>query len=63
MRYGLLLSVIAVCLQIAVFLQPLLPKQYQVAPVCETITRALLLNHTVPHAEHSAASHSHQHNL
>lgn len=63
MRQGLLLSVIAVCLQIAVFLQPLLPKQYQVAPVCETITRALLLNHTVPHTEHSAASHSHQHNL
>ena len=63
MRHGLLLSVIAVCLQIAVFLQPLLPQQYQVAPVCETITRALLLNHTVPHAEHSAASHSHQHNL
>lgn len=41
MRYGLLLSFAAVCLQIAVFLQPLLPKQYQIAPVCETITRAL----------------------
>lgn len=35
-RGGLLLSLAAVFLQIAVFLQPLLPKQYQVAPVAET---------------------------
>ncbi|MEQ1344622.1 DUF2946 family protein [Acinetobacter seifertii] len=41
-RSGLLLACAAVFLQIAVFLQPLLPKQYQIAPVCETITRALL---------------------
>lgn len=41
MRIGLLLVFTAVFLQIAVFLQPLLPKQYQIAPVCETITRAL----------------------
>ena len=41
LRIGLLLSFVAVFLQIAVFLQPLLPKQYQIAPVCETITRAL----------------------
>lgn len=40
-RIGLLLGFAAVFLQIAVFLQPLLPKQYQIAPVCETITRAL----------------------
>ena len=44
LRGGLLLSFVAVFLQIAVFLQPLLPKQYQVAPVCETITRALLVS-------------------
>lgn len=43
LRHGLLLSCLAVFLQIAVFLQPLLPEQYQIAPVCETITRALLL--------------------
>ncbi|WP_228200236.1 DUF2946 family protein [Acinetobacter tianfuensis] len=50
-RSGLLFSFTAVFLQIAVFLQPLLPKQYQIAPVCETITRALLT-----HTEHSAHS-------
>ena len=47
---GLLLSCFAVCLQIAVFLQPLLPAQYQISPVCETISRALLLH------DHSAYS-------
>ena len=47
---GLLLSCFAVCLQIAVFLQPLLPSQYQISPVCETISRALLLH------DHSANS-------
>ena len=56
LRGGLLLSFFAVFLQIAVFLQPLLPKQYQIAPVCETITRALLLKspeHTVLTIDHS----------
>lgn len=43
LRAGLLLAFGAVLLQIAVFLQPLLPKQYQIAPVCETISRALNL--------------------
>nr|WP_218949749.1 MULTISPECIES: DUF2946 family protein [unclassified Acinetobacter] len=60
MRSGLLLSFVAVFLQIAVFLQPLLPKQYQIAPVCETITRALLLPNV--HSEHSAHGH-HDHVL
>ena len=55
-RGGLLLSLAAVFLQIAVFLQPLLPKQYQVAPVCETITRALLLPQA--HAVHTNSSHA-----
>ena len=56
-RGGLLLSCLAVFLQIAVFVQPLLPKQYQVAPVCETITQALLFT---PFAQvSSAASTSH----
>ncbi|WP_180058958.1 DUF2946 family protein [Acinetobacter sp. YH12227] len=55
LRSGLLLSFVAVFLQIAVFLQPLLPKQYQIAPVCETITRALLLPNV--HSEHSAHGH------
>ncbi|ANF83187.1 DUF2946 domain-containing protein [Acinetobacter sp. NCu2D-2] len=56
-RGGLLLSVAAVFLQIAVFLQPLLPQQYQIAPVCETITRALLLpsshQHHTTHTHHA----------
>ncbi len=56
-RSGLLLSITAVFLQIAVFLQPLLPKQYQVAPVCETITRALLQKPALQHI--SASTHAH----
>ena len=61
LRSGLLLSCMAVFLQIAVFLQPLLPKQYQIAPVCETITRALLLQPAVSHQSHQQSSHqSHQ---
>ncbi|MCO8100862.1 DUF2946 family protein [Acinetobacter indicus] len=58
-RSGLLLSLMAVFLQIAVFLQPLLPKAYQVAPVCETITRALLL--PVDHSVHGHAHSEHLH--
>lgn len=56
-RIGLLLSLIAVCLQIAVFLQPLLPKQYQIAPVCETITRALFPQSHTSHNVHDAVQH------
>lgn len=58
-RIGLLLGFAAVFLQIAVFLQPLLPKQYQIAPVCETITRALFQqpsSHFSTHAHSSTSS-------
>lgn len=41
-RSGLLLAFATVFLQITVFLQPLLPEQYQIAPVCEHITQILL---------------------
>ena len=58
-RCGLLLAFTAVCLQIAVFLQPLLPKQYQIAPVCETITKALLLPKV--QAEQSQSQHHAHH--
>ena len=58
LRYGLLLSFTAVFLQIAVFLQPLLPPQYQVAPVCETIARALLLK-PANDTSHTSQSHAH----
>lgn len=62
-RAALLLSCVAVFLQIAVFLQPLLPTQYQIAPVCETISRALLLK-PVEHLSSHAEKHStHQHEL
>ena len=62
-RSGLLFAFTAVCLQIAVFLQPLLPKQYQIAPVCETITKALLLPQVQAEqsqSQHHAHHHSHQ---
>ncbi|MHA3893115.1 DUF2946 family protein [Acinetobacter sp. GXMZU3951] len=63
-RSGLLLACAAVFLQIAVFLQPLLPKQYQVAPVCETITRALLLPSAMQTSAHSAMmQHGHHHQV
>ena len=62
-RSGLLFAFTAVCLQIAVFLQPLLPKQYQIAPVCETITKALLLPQVQAEqsqSQHHVHHHSHQ---
>ncbi|RKG40836.1 DUF2946 domain-containing protein [Acinetobacter rongchengensis] len=40
-RSGLLIAFATVFLQFAVFLQPLLPQQYQIAPVCELITPVL----------------------
>lgn len=69
LRNGLLLSFFAVFLQIAVFLQPLLPEKFQISPVCETITLALLQNsafvvndhHHSDHALHHTASTSEHH--
>ena len=61
LRTGLLLGFTAVFLQVAVFLQPLLPKQYQIAPVCETITQVLRLtaSSSSVHSSHSAMQHMH----
>ncbi|ENX34211.1 hypothetical protein F889_02875 [Acinetobacter colistiniresistens] len=50
---GRLLGFYAIFLQIAVFLQPLLPEKYQVSPVCETIAQVLLQDH------HPSSFHSH----
>lgn len=41
MCFGRLFGFFAVLLQIAVFLQPLLPEKFQISPVCETIAQAL----------------------
>lgn len=57
-KIGLLLGFTAVLLQIAVFLQPLLPKQYQIAPVCETIAQTFDLS-ALQH--HKAMSHEDSH--
>ncbi|NIE95252.1 DUF2946 family protein [Acinetobacter sp. C26M] len=57
---GRLLGFYAIFLQIAVFLQPLLPEKYQVSPVCETIAQVLLQDHhsTSPlHNHHLSAQH------
>ncbi|MEQ1298704.1 DUF2946 family protein [Acinetobacter soli] len=59
-KIGLLLGFTAVLLQIAVFLQPLLPKQYQIAPVCETIAQTFDLS-ALQH--HKAMSHADSHML
>ena len=50
---GLLLAIATMFLQIAVFLQPLLPEQYQIAPVCETVTHSIF---------HPEQTHIHHHN-
>lgn len=59
-KAGVLSAFAAVFLQIAVFLQPLLPAQYQIAPVCETITRALLLSSADDHHQHANSHSTHQ---
>lgn len=63
MSYGRLLGFFAVFLQIAVFLQPLLPEKYQVSPVCETIAQAVQIGDfattSVAHSEMSNHMHSH----
>lgn len=53
MVFGRLLGFYAVLLQIAVFLQPLLPEKYQISPVCETIAQALQLQHSVTSSSHN----------
>ena len=53
---GLLLAFATVMLQLAVLIQPFLPEQYQVAPVCEKIS-ASLISHPAT-KENSAALHS-----
>lgn len=58
LRLGLLLGFAAVFLQIAVFVQPLLPKQYQVAPVCETISLALVQSNFYA-VQQSQSQHAH----
>lgn len=63
LRTGLLLGFTAMFLQIAVFLQPLLPKQFQVASVCETITQVLIVSKSSMHdMSHASMSEVHQHN-
>lgn len=67
LRSGFLLSCIAIALQIAVFLQPLLPKQYQIAPVCETIALVLVQEKIASMMQHHRAAddqtHSHVNNM
>lgn len=61
---GILLAFATVLLQIAVFLQPLLPEQYQIAPVCELISQVsrsrISLQESIaqsPHENHSSSAH------
>ena len=56
---GILLAFATVLLQFAVFLQPLLPEQYQIAPVCELISQAFNTNKTLQdNHEHSPQQYS-----
>ncbi|MDQ8934271.1 DUF2946 domain-containing protein [Acinetobacter rudis] len=62
MVLGRLLAFSAILLQIAVFIQPLLPEKYQISPVCDTIVHALQLDtsHHEHRSEHSSHTHSDQ---
>ena len=62
MTLGRLLAFSAILLQIAVFMQPLLPEKYQISPVCETIVHALQLDnsHHAHNSDHSSDNRSHQ---
>ena len=42
MRTALVLALMAMFLQVAVFLQPLLPEEFQISPVCVTIAELTL---------------------
>ena len=71
-RSGLLLACATLLLQFAVYLQPLLPEQYHIAPVCLSITHNLLSpkQHQHVHASYHAlidhlgaeSGHHHDHN-
>jgi hypothetical protein len=50
---GLFIAFAALFLQIAVYLQPLLPEKFNIAPVCMSITHNLLSS-TEHHSIHSA---------
>lgn len=56
LRSGLLLACIAVLLQIAVYLQPLLPEKFHIAPVCLSMTHNLLTSSS--HDTHSLHHHT-----
>jgi len=56
---GILLALATVLLQFAVFLQPLLPEQYQIAPVCELISQVIKAKKTSQdHNNDSSEQHS-----
>lgn len=59
LRFGLLLSFCAVFLQISVFLQTLLPENFQISPVCETISLALTQGMQHAHS-HTSSTPPHQ---
>ncbi len=61
-RSGLLLAFATIFLQFAVFLQPLLPEQYQISPVCETIEHSLLRHYSSPLHDQTGQFHlNHRH--
>ena len=61
LRSGLLLACTAILLQIAVYLQPLLPEKYHIAPICMSITHNLIAQSHHPvdssHKVHDPAHH------
>lgn len=65
LRTALVLALMAMFLQVAVFLQPLLPEEFQISPVCVTIAELTLQVKSSTHQSlhHSTADTSQSHDL
>ena len=53
-KFGVIIAFSAILLQLAVFLQPLLPKQFQTSLVCETVSEVM-------HSPHHEMTMRHHH--
>lgn len=63
MKVGLYIAFTAMFLQLAVFLQPLLPAKYEFAPVCDTIAEILPDRHLYSNDQEIRSLAAHQDHL
>ena len=57
LRTALVLALVAMFLQVAVFLQPLLPEQFQISRVCVTIAELSTTSKSTVHSMHQMQTH------